>query len=117
MGPLTAFNPGEIILVRFPFSDLSEVKLRPAVVLAEAGRGEWVLCQISSKQRTGIPVVLLTETSFAMGSLRLTSYARPTKLFTAHRNLIVVKLATLKLDVFIQIIDVAINVLRKSLTP
>lgn len=116
MGPLTAFRPGEIILVRFPFSDLSEVKLRPAVVLAEAGREEWVLCQISSKQHTGIPAILLTETSFAMGSLRLTSYARPAKLFTAHRNLMVVKLATLKLDVFSQIIDVAINVLRKSLT-
>ena len=86
------------------------------MILAEAGRGEWILCQISSKQRTGIPDVLLTETSFATGSLRLTSYARPTKLFTAHRNLIVVKLATLKLDVFIQIIDVAINVLRNSLT-
>ena len=117
MGPSTAFRPGEIILVRFPFSDLSEVKLRPAVVLAEAGRGEWVLCQISSKQRTGIPAVLLTETSFAMGSLRLASYARPAKLFTAHRNLMVVKLATLKLDVFTQIIDVSINVLRNSLTP
>jgi len=103
MGPFTAFRPGEIILVRFPFSDLSEVKLRPAVVLAEADRGEWILCQISSKQRTGIPAVLLTETSFATGSLRLTSYARPAKLFTAHRNLMVVKLATLKSAVFSQL--------------
>jgi mRNA interferase MazF len=36
---------GAVVLVPFPFSDLSQAKLRPAVVLAEAGRGDWVLCQ------------------------------------------------------------------------
>jgi mRNA interferase MazF len=34
---------GAIVLVRFPFSDLSQAKLRPAVVLADAGRGDWIL--------------------------------------------------------------------------
>jgi hypothetical protein len=28
---------GAVVLVRFPFSDLSQAKLRPAVVLADAG--------------------------------------------------------------------------------
>ena len=40
---------GAVVLVRFPFSDLSRTKLRPAVVLADAGRGDRVLCQITSK--------------------------------------------------------------------
>jgi hypothetical protein len=40
---------GAIVLVRFPFSDLSRTKLRPAVVLADAGRGDRVLCQVTSK--------------------------------------------------------------------
>ncbi len=38
-----------VVLVRFPFSDLSQTKLRPAVVLADAGRGDWMLCQVTSK--------------------------------------------------------------------
>jgi mRNA interferase MazF len=46
MGPLAA---GQVVIVRFPFSDLTASKLRPAAVLAEAGRGDWVLCQITSK--------------------------------------------------------------------
>ena len=37
------------MLVPFPFSDLSQAKLRPAVVLADAGRGDWILCQITEQ--------------------------------------------------------------------
>ena len=39
---------GSVVLVPFPFSDLSQTKLRPTVVLADAGRGDWILCQITS---------------------------------------------------------------------
>ena len=41
-------SAGAIVLVTFPFSDLSQAKLRPAVVLARAGKGDWILCQITS---------------------------------------------------------------------
>jgi hypothetical protein len=34
---------GSVVLVRFPFSDLSKTKLRPAVVLADVGRGDRIL--------------------------------------------------------------------------
>ncbi|TMA37231.1 MAG: MazF family transcriptional regulator, partial [Deltaproteobacteria bacterium] len=39
---------GSVVLVPFPFSDLSKSKLRPTVVLAEGGRGDRILCQITS---------------------------------------------------------------------
>ena len=35
-----AFTAGQVVIVHFPFSDLTASKLRPAVVLAEAGRGD-----------------------------------------------------------------------------
>jgi len=38
-----------VVLIPFPFSDLSRAKLRPAVVLADAGRGDWILAQVTSK--------------------------------------------------------------------
>lgn len=46
---MVALAPGLVVLVRFPFSDLSSFKLRPAVVLAHAGGVDWVLCQVTSK--------------------------------------------------------------------
>jgi hypothetical protein len=36
---------GKVVGVAFPFSDLSQSKLRPAVVFTGAVRGDWILCQ------------------------------------------------------------------------
>lgn len=71
---------GAVVLVPFPFSDLSQSKLRPAVVLAGAGKDDFVLCQITSKAYADARAVELTNASFAKGSLRVVSYARPAKL-------------------------------------
>jgi mRNA interferase MazF len=83
--PLAA---GLVVLVRFPFSDLSQAKLRPAVVLAHAGRGDWILCQVTSKPYADSAAVVLETGDFERGSLQVTSYARPGKLFTASGELV-----------------------------
>ena len=58
---------GAVVLVPFPFSDLSQAKLRPAVVLAGVGRGDWILCQITSNPYGDARAILLTDVSFAVG--------------------------------------------------
>ncbi|HEX5725635.1 MAG TPA: type II toxin-antitoxin system PemK/MazF family toxin [Longimicrobiaceae bacterium] len=79
---------GAVVLVPFPFSDLSQAKLRPAVVLASAGRDDYILCQVTSRPYADPLAIELTTRSFVSGSLHQTSYARPGKLFTAHLSLI-----------------------------
>jgi mRNA interferase MazF len=83
-----AFAAGQIVIVRFPFSDLTASKVRPAIVLAEAGRGDWILCQITSQPYGDPGAIRLDTTDFERGALRFTSYARPGKLFTAHASLV-----------------------------
>lgn len=78
---------GSVVLVPFPFSDLSESKLRPAVVLAEISRQDFVCCQVTSNPYADPNAVELTEESFSEGSLQRVSYARPGKLFTANLQL------------------------------
>jgi mRNA interferase MazF len=79
---------GQVVIVHFPFSDLSQSKVRPAVVLADAGRSDWVLCQITSKSYSDPRAIEVVASDFIQGALRITSYARPGKLFTAHSNLV-----------------------------
>jgi mRNA interferase MazF len=93
---MVTLTAGAVVLVRFPFSDLSQTKLRPAVVLADAGRGDWILCQVTSKPYGDTRGIRLEDTSFSAGSLRVLSCARPGKLFTANRDLVVSEVATLR---------------------
>jgi mRNA interferase MazF len=86
---------GTVVLVPFPFSDLSASKLRPAIILADAGRGDWICAQITSNPYSDPAAVTLTDVDFSSGSLARTSYARPGKLFTANGSLFQRSVATL----------------------
>ena len=109
---MVAPEPGAVVLMHFPFSDLSQTKLRPAVVLADAGRGDWILCQVTSNPYGDARAIQLEETSFAVGSLRIVSYARPGKLFTASQGLIVAEVGKLKPEPFRQVTDSVVTLLR-----
>ena len=69
MGILAA---GQVVLVPFPFSDLSRSKMPPAVVLAESGRDDWILCQITSNPYGDSQSITLTAQDFSKGGLRVT---------------------------------------------
>ena len=83
---MEASAKGAVVLVPVLFSDLSRTKLRPSVVLTDAGCGDRVLCQITSRQLAEPGAVLIEDTAFASGTC-VTSYARPGKLFTASGDL------------------------------
>ena len=74
---------GEVVLVPFPFSDLSQSKVRPAVCLADAGRGDWVLCQITNSPYGDPAAIPLDAPDFTSGGLLVASFVRPGKLFKA----------------------------------
>lgn len=114
---MVAPSVGSVILVPFPFSDLSASKLRPALVLADAGRSDWVLCQITSRSYSDPRAIELTGGDFASGSLNLVSYARPGKLFTANGSLIVRQIGVLKDDALKKIVEAVAELLLSALKP
>ena len=106
---------GAVVLLPFPFSDLSQAKLRPAVVLADAGRGDWILCQRTSNPYGDPRAIELVDANFASGTLRVASYARPGKLFTANRDLMVTQVGNLKPDALKQLVEGVVDLLHSSL--
>ena len=103
---------GKVVLIPYPFSDLSQSKLRPAIVLAGAGRGDWILCQVTSNPYGDPLAVPLADDSFAEGSLRVRSFARPGKLFTASAGLMLTDVGTLKERVVARVVGAVIDILR-----
>lgn len=54
------FVKGDVVVVPFPFSDLTEAKRRPALVLAELDGEDRILCQITRQQfrdRYAAPII------------------------------------------------------------
>ena len=107
-------SAGSVVLVPFPFSDLSQSKLRPAVVLADASRGDWILCQLTSSPYSDARAVKLANSDFQKGSLRVVSYARPGKLFTANQELLVSEIGVLNGKAFDRVLGAVVSVLRPT---
>jgi mRNA interferase MazF len=111
-----ALSTGSVVLVPFPFSDLSRSKLRPAVVIASVDRGDWILCQITSKSYADSRAIRLMEEDFERGSLRLVSYARPGKLFTAHESLFLQEAGILRAESLKFITTAVVSIILGSTT-
>lgn len=106
---------GTVVLVRFPFSDLSASKLRPALVLADAERGDWILCQITSQSYADSKAIPISQSDFSSGTLSKTSYARPTKLFTANSNIISKSIGELSRDKMTEMIRALVSLFESAL--
>lgn len=106
---------GSVVLIPFPFSDLSQAKLRPAVVIADVGRDDWILCQITSKDYGDPDALGLTNAEFQHGSLKIDSFARPGKLFTANSALFKGEVGVLKPDAIRRIVDRLTAMLTRGL--
>jgi mRNA interferase MazF len=108
---------GEVVLVPFPFSDLLQTKVRPAVCLADAGRGDWVLCQITSSPYGDPAAIPLDAADFASGGLLVASCARPGKLFTAHAGLMVRSVGVLTPAAFARVLSAVVGILQPPASP
>ncbi len=111
---MAASSAGAVVLVRFPFSDLTHSKLRPAVVLVDSGLDDAILCQVTSNPYADSGAIELTDEAFEQGSLRRTSYARPGKLFTANESLIVREVGMLAPEAHQKIVEGVIELLRSG---
>jgi mRNA interferase MazF len=106
---------GAVVLVPFRFSNLAQAKLFPAVILTDAGRGDWILCQVTSNPYADPHSIEPADSSIAQGSLRIISHARPGKLFTASQELMVSQAGTISTVSLQAIVESVTRILRSSL--
>ena len=90
------FLKGDVVVLPFPFSDLSQSKKRPALVIATLEGEDIILCQITSEARFDSYSISLSNTDFKTGKLITTSFIRPNRVFTADKSIILYKIGSLK---------------------
>lgn len=87
------FNPGEIVIAKFPFSSLESIKRRPCLVLANGDiEGDLIVAFITSIK---VPAhyeysvkIFPLEKDFILTGLKVESYIRLDKLATLHESII-----------------------------
>lgn len=109
---MARFVKGDVVVVPFPFSDLTSAKRRPALVLAELEGNDRILCQITSQQVRDQYAVELGDSHFESGSLKQTSNARPNRLFTADVRIILYQAGHLLPSKLDEITEKVIEIMR-----
>lgn len=94
---------GDIVLVPFPFTDLSGQKVRPALILSKKESGDDItLCFISSVQSRKVlsNEVVIKEDSknFENTGLKVSSIIKVTKIATLEKKVILGKLGHLEIE-------------------
>ena len=75
-------QPGQIVLFRFPHTDLEEGKLRPALLINKlpGEHDDWLICMISSQTRHLVPefdeILQEGDPDFTQSGLKATSIIR-----------------------------------------
>jgi mRNA interferase MazF len=110
-----SLKKGDIVLVPFPFTNLSSTKLRPAVVLwVDSSGNDMTVCFISSQNVNKISaeefIIEITNPEFSQTGLKLTSKVRVARIVTIERTVVTRKLGKLG-NQLLQELD---NCLRKT---
>ena len=79
---------GDVVMARYPYTDLRAAKPRPAVVLADVGMSDWIVCEVTSSGQLRGREVRISNNDLARGRLRRRSYARTDRLFTLNESVL-----------------------------
>jgi mRNA interferase MazF len=107
------FVKGDIVVIPFPFSDLTKTKRRPALVVSSLEGNDVILCQITSQSIKDKYAVQIKDKDFESGELKQKSNVRPNRIFTADSRIVLYKAARLKVDKLNMIIEGIVEIIRK----
>lgn len=109
---MAALVKGDVVVVPFPFSDLTQAKRRPALVVATLTGNDLILCQITSQNVSDSYAIPMTNADFSSGGLNRNSNIRPNRLFTADQNIILYQVGQLNPKKLSEVIAKIIEILQ-----
>ena len=86
------YSKGDIVWVDFPFTDASQSKPRPAMIISNSRvnrTGDYLLIMITSKIKKDKLSIKIKDSDYRSTSLEIQSYTKPTQVF---ENLVIYEL-------------------------
>lgn len=108
---MAKFVKGDIVVVPFPFSDLTLSKRRPALVIAPLEGDDIILCQITSQTVKDKYSLSLDDTDFETGNLKQPSNLRPNRIFTADSHIVLYRIGNLKPEKITQAVEKVVEII------
>ncbi len=98
------YEQGEILIVPFPFSDLSNIKRRPVLILSNnkdnKNSKDLIICGITSNLRDKEHSVAIENHNLLFGQIPIKSLIKIDKLFTIEKSIVIKKIAKLNQEIF-----------------
>ncbi|MFA7083376.1 MAG: type II toxin-antitoxin system PemK/MazF family toxin [Arcobacteraceae bacterium] len=91
---------GSIYLAKIYFTDLSEYKIRPVLVIKELGE-DYICLQLTSQIESS--KIIITNNDLANGKLQKDSLVVVPKNLTLHKSILFKHIASLKKEIFLEI--------------
>ena len=109
---MAKFVKGDVVVVPFPFSDLTQAKRRPALVVSALESDDLILCQITSQFVRDNYAISLNDEDFGTGGLKQPSNVRPNRIFTADSHIVLYRVGALKRDKLNEVVRRMIHIIR-----
>ena len=110
---MAKFVKGDVVVVPFPFSDLTQAKRRPALIVSVLEGDDLILSQVTSQFVKDNYAVSIEVKDFEEGGLKQKSNVRPNRLFTADSHIVLYRIGNLKTDKMNEIIEKIIEIVRR----
>ena len=87
------YQKGDLVLINFPFSDLSSIKTRPALVIKDLSNYDVLVAQITTKINPDFDKYeIILKNKDCNNILKTDSIIRCDQLFTLDKNLVIKKI-------------------------
>ena len=110
---MARFVKGDVVVVPFPFSDLTQAKRRPALVIADLEGDDAILCQITSRFVKDKYAITVNDDDFEQGGLKQSSNIRPNRIFTADSGIVLYRAGSLKRNKISEVAEKVIEIIGK----
>lgn len=112
---MSIFAVAEMLIIPFPYTDLSASKMRPALIITNINNDDYIMAQITSKSYDDQFSIKISNDDLSYGNLLNDSYVKFSKIFTANNHIISKSIGKVKPEKYHSVIKSLIDMFGKNL--